>query len=133
MGKTIGMIGLGQMGEPMAENLLKKFPLVVYDLNPKPMEALQQLGATAVKSPQAVCDQSEVILLSLPSAKEVESIMLGENGILNHQAVSGRVIIDLSTSRPALTQVIYAEAQKRVLISLTRPSPAGKKEPSREP
>lgn len=127
MDKILGIIGLGQMGQPMAENLLKKFPLVVCDLNPKPMEELQRLGATAVQSPQAVTDKSDVILLSLPSAKEVEAVMLGKNGILNQPDVADLVIIDLSTSRPGLTQIIYAEAQKRRAHFLDAPVTGGKK------
>ena len=127
MEKISGMIGLGQMGEPMAENLLKKFSLVVYDLNPKPVEALKRLGATSAKSPQAVAEKADVILLSLPSAKEVEAVMLGKDGILNQPDIAGRVIIDLSTSRPGLTRIIYAEAQKRGAHFLDAPVTGGKK------
>ena len=127
MQKTIGMIGLGNMGKPMAENLLKRFPVVVYDLDPEPVASLEKLGAATAKSPQAVAETAGRILLSLPSATEVEAVMLGDTGVLSHPDVAGRVILDLTTSRPELTRKIFAEAKKRGAHFLDAPVTGGKK------
>jgi len=127
MEKTVGIIGLGNMGKPMAENLLKTFSVVVYDLNSAAAGSLQRLGAELAKSPRAMAAAADAILLSLPSAKEVEAVMLGNEGVLSHPEVAGRVIIDLSTSRPALTRKIYAEAKKLGAHFLDAPVTGGKK------
>ena len=62
MDKKIGFIGLGNMGEHMAVNIIKAgFDLTVYDVRPEPMQRLQQLGAKVAHSPQEVGEKCDII------------------------------------------------------------------------
>ena len=96
----VGFIGLGNMGNPMAANLLKaQYNLTVYDIRREMGQPLEATGARWGSSPKNVAAQSDVVLTSLPGPKEVEAVVLGENGIfagLN----SGCAYIDLSTNSP---------------------------------
>ena len=68
MAVKVGFIGVGNMGNPMAGNILKQsFPMIVFDLNPKAMENLVQAGATKAGSAGEVVDNSEIVLTSLPA------------------------------------------------------------------
>ena len=97
----VGLIGLGAMGLSMGKNLLKnKFHLTVYDVRDEPIRVLEKLGAEAAKSPIQVGATSKVVLLSLPSSKEVEDVVLGERGLI-HNMSEGGIIIDASTIDPA--------------------------------
>ena len=103
---NVGFIGLGNMGNPMAANLLKaQYNLTIYDLRREMGQPLEEVGATWGASPKNVAAQSDVVLTSLPGPKEVEAVVLGENGIfagLN----SGGTYIDLSTNSPIMLQRI---------------------------
>ena len=68
MALSVGFIGVGNMGNPMAGNVLKaSFPMLVFDLNPKAMENLIEAGARRARSAQEVVEGSEVVLTSLPA------------------------------------------------------------------
>jgi 4-hydroxybutyrate dehydrogenase/sulfolactaldehyde 3-reductase len=70
---TIGFIGLGRMGRPMASNLARKgFQLVVHDVNPEPVRALEKLGARRANGAAGVAQASEIVITMLPSSIEVE-------------------------------------------------------------
>lgn len=70
--KTVGFVGIGIMGSRMCRNLLKAgFPLVVCDVDPKAVQALEKEGATSAPTPAEVAKQVEVLLLSLPNSPEV--------------------------------------------------------------
>ena len=78
----VGFIGLGNMGNPMAANLLKaQYNLTVYDLRREMGQPLEAAGARWGSSPKNVAAQSDVVLTSLPGPKEVEAVVLGENGV----------------------------------------------------
>ncbi len=96
----VGFIGLGNMGNPMAANLLKaRYNLTVYDIRREMGHPLEAAGARWAISPKSVAAQSDVVLTSLPGPQEVEAVVLGETGVfagLN----SGCAYIDLSTNSP---------------------------------
>ena len=93
----VGFIGLGEMGRRMAINVAKnKFPLQVYDVRSQMIEKLVKNGAVAGKNPADVGRNNDCILLSLPGTEEVESVIFGENGIVNGLS-SGGIVVDLST------------------------------------
>ena len=82
--ERVGFIGLGNMGYPMAENMLATFGnLTVYNRSQKKAEILQMKGAKIAHSPMEVADSSHVIILSLPGPAEVEEIVAGPAGILS--------------------------------------------------
>lgn len=95
--KTIGFIGIGTMGKPMSLNLIKAgYPLVAYDINPRPLEELRGKGAVIGSSVKEVASQSDIIITMLPRSEDVEKVLLGEHGVLEG-VKSGAIVIDMST------------------------------------
>ncbi|BEV72695.1 MULTISPECIES: 3-hydroxyisobutyrate dehydrogenase [unclassified Paludibacterium] len=100
----IAFIGLGNMGAPMAHNLLKAgHALQVFDLNPAALRALQAAGAQVVASPRAAVAGVECVITMLPAAAHVRSVLCGEEGVLSAVA-PGIPLIDCSTIDPASAQ-----------------------------
>jgi len=93
----IGFIGLGNMGGPMAINLVKAGHEVrVFDLSPDAIATLVEAGATAVNAVEDVCDNADFVVSMLPAGKHVKAIYTGENGLVNHLNKS-TLVIDCST------------------------------------
>jgi 3-hydroxyisobutyrate dehydrogenase-like beta-hydroxyacid dehydrogenase len=101
----VGFVGLGAMGEPMAANLIKKgFEVgVLQHRRADPVERLKAAGAKVQPAPKALAAAADVIVLSLPTSREVEAVMLGAEGIIAN-AKPGSVVIDCSTSDPPSTR-----------------------------
>lgn len=97
----IGFIGLGNMGAPMAHNLLKAgHQLSVFDLNAAAVENLVGAGALPVDSATAIAQgNAELIITMLPAAAHVKSVYLGENGLIASSR-AGVMLIDCSTIDP---------------------------------
>jgi 4-hydroxybutyrate dehydrogenase/sulfolactaldehyde 3-reductase len=109
--ETIGFIGLGVMGRPMASNLVRKgFPLVVFDVNPAPIGQLEALGARAAANCAAVADGSDVVITMLPNSADVEDVLLGSGGVLARLR-PGTAVMDMSTVDPLLTDRVAAAAE----------------------
>jgi len=110
----IGFIGLGQMGKPMALNLIKcGKQVIVNDIKPDAFAEFAELGAQATVKLQdiAACD---IIFLSLPDTKAVKRLLLGENGLLGSLR-KGQIVADLSTiNYTASTELAEALAEKGV-------------------
>ncbi len=101
---TIGFIGLGLMGRPMALNLRRRgFPLVVHNRSRGAVEALVSAGATAADSPADVARRATRIVLMLPDSPEVGTVLEGPAGVLG-AIQRGTVVIDSSTIAPAAAQ-----------------------------
>ena len=82
--ETIGFIGLGNMGAPMARRLLEAgHPLVVHDARPAAAEALRARGATWADSPVAVAAATRTVVTIVPSSREVRLVFEGERGLLS--------------------------------------------------
>ena len=93
----IGFIGLGNMGGPMAINLVKAGHEVrVFDLSPDAIATLVEAGATAVNVVEEVCENADFVVSMLPAGKHVKAIYTGENGLVNHLNKS-TLVIDCST------------------------------------
>src|ERR1700731_4364592 len=96
----IGFIGRGMMGSHMVANLQKAgHELVVHDVRRAAGESALARGARWAETPADAARQSELVMTSLPGPKEVEQVVLGENGVI-HGAQAGCVYIDPSTSPP---------------------------------
>jgi 2-hydroxy-3-oxopropionate reductase len=94
--RTIGFIGVGVMGNPIAKHLLAKgHELLVYDRSPAAMQAMVEAGAKGAASTRELCDRAAVVFTSLPSPAVFTEVMLGEAGIVHGKAV--KVVVDLST------------------------------------
>jgi 3-hydroxyisobutyrate dehydrogenase len=103
----IGFIGLGMMGSHMVANLLKAgHDLVIYDVRREAGEPALKRGARWAETPADTARQSEIVMTSLPGPKEVEQVVLGDNGVI-HGAQPGSFYVDLSTSSPTLIRRIH--------------------------
>jgi 3-hydroxyisobutyrate dehydrogenase len=106
----IGFIGLGNMGAPMARNLLEKgHSLQAFDLSEPALGALAQFGATACASPKAAATDVELVITMLPAAAHVRNVLTNEHGVLAGIA-PGVTIVDSSTIDPASAQAFAALA-----------------------
>src|SRR5713101_7950498 len=125
MALSVGFIGVGNMGNPMAGNILKApFPMTVFDTNPKAMENLVTAGAKRAGSAREVVDHSEIVLTSLPASPDVEAMYLGPGGLVE-SAKPGTILIDLSSVLPSTPKKIEPVAKKRGVHFLEAPSAAG--------
>lgn len=95
--KTIGFIGVGVMGEPMCRHLAVKSGarVLACDRDPAPLKRLSEHGARDATLDEV--SQADVVFMSLPSGEVVESVILGEGGLLA-RCQRGQVLVDLSTS-----------------------------------
>jgi 3-hydroxyisobutyrate dehydrogenase len=122
---TVGFIGLGNMGNPMAVNVLKAgFPMTVYDMNPQTMENLVADGANAAPSAREVAGRAEVVLTSLPGSPEVEDVYLSPGGLVE-SAKPGSVLVDLSSVLPSTPRKIEPRARARGVQYLEAPVSGG--------
>ena len=121
----IAFIGLGNMGGPMALNLLKAgHALRVFDLNrPAVAEAVSAGAVAAADAAEAVHD-AEVVVSMLPASRHVEGLYLGENGLLG-KIPAGALVIDCSTIAPASARKVAGAAGDRGLAMLDAPVSGG--------
>src|SRR5205807_10167750 len=83
MSTTIGFIGLGIMGKPMARNLMKAgYQLVDYNRSSGSMNELAAEGARTASNAREVAEQSDVVITTLPDSPQGQEVMTGENGVL---------------------------------------------------
>src|SRR5262249_11242633 len=121
----IGFIGLGNMGGPMALNLMKAgHTLVVHDVRRDAAKPHLDGGATWADSPQAAARGAELVLTSLPGPPEVEVVMLGANGII-HGVNPGTIVADLSTNSPTVMRRIAAAFKAKGVHVLDAPVSGG--------
>lgn len=108
----IGFIGLGNMGAPMARNLLKAgHRLTVFDLSQAAVAGLAEAGATPAASPAAVArTDAELVITMLPASAHVKGVYLGEDGLLAHVR-PGVLLIDSSTIDPLSAREVAAAAR----------------------
>jgi 3-hydroxyisobutyrate dehydrogenase len=121
----IGFIGLGNMGGPMALNLIKAgHTLIIHDVRRAAAAPHLERGARWADSPKAVARESELILTSLPGPKEVEAVALGPDGII-HGAVAGTIYADLSTGSPTVMRRLHAAFKDKGVHLLDAPVSGG--------
>jgi len=122
---TIGFIGLGIMGKPMARNLMKAgYPLVVHNRSRAAVDELSKEGAQAADSAQKVAARSELLITMLPDSPDVELVYAGENGVFAG-AKAGMLLIDMSSISPVVARKLAADAEKRGLDMLDAPVSGG--------
>jgi 3-hydroxyisobutyrate dehydrogenase len=125
MAISVGFIGVGNMGNPMAANVLKAgFPMTVFDVNPKAMENLVQAGARKAGSAREVVESSEVVLTSLPASPDVEATYLEPGGLVD-RAKPGTILVDLSSVLPSTPRKIEPRAKARGVHFLEAPVSGG--------
>lgn len=121
----IAFIGLGNMGGPMAANLLKAgHVLRVFDLVPAAIEAAVAAGASAAASAVEAVADAEVVISMLPASRHVEAFYLGSEGLLA-KIPAGTLVIDCSTIAPASARKVAEAAAARSLAMIDAPVSGG--------
>lgn len=123
--RTIGFIGLGVMGAPMAANLVKAgFDVVGHTRRAAGTDRLVAAGGRRAGSVAAATEGADVVITMLPDSPDVESVILGADGVLA-QATPGTLVIDMSTVRPQTAQEIFAAATAKGADALDAPVSGG--------
>jgi 3-hydroxyisobutyrate dehydrogenase len=123
--ETVGFIGLGNMGGPVAGHIQRAgFPMVVFDLRQEVTRPLRERGAKVVDSACELARQSDVIITALPIPKDVEQVSCGENGILEGIR-PGSVYVDISTSPPSLIRQLEPLFRAKGAFVLDAPVASG--------
>ncbi|KAG7500173.1 3-hydroxyisobutyrate dehydrogenase, mitochondrial-like [Solea senegalensis] len=121
----VGFIGLGNMGTPMAKNLLKNgYPVIATDVFPESCKELQDLNALVVDSPAEVAKKADRIITMLPSSPDVLKVYTGPNGILKN-VKKGTLLIDSSTIDPAVSRQMAVAAEKMGAVFMDAPVTGG--------
>ncbi|HVV60531.1 MAG TPA: 3-hydroxyisobutyrate dehydrogenase [Pseudolabrys sp.] len=121
----IGFIGLGNMGLPMAQNLIKAGHAIEgVDVNPASVAKLKEAGGTAVETAKIAAARADVVITMLPSGKEVRDVYLGPNGIIEN-ANEGTLLIDCSTIDVETARDVAAKAETKGLLMLDAPVSGG--------
>ncbi len=123
--ETIGFIGLGIMGSPMAQNLIKaRYTLVVYDIIKECVNEIASARAMAAASALEVAEKSNVVITMLPDSPDVEAVVFGNNGVLTGIR-PGSLFIDMSTIALATSKKVYNALQEKGVESLDAPVSGG--------
>ncbi|WP_277885660.1 NAD(P)-binding domain-containing protein, partial [Escherichia coli] len=110
---AIAFIGLGQMGSPMASNLLQQgHQLRVFDVNAEAVRHLVDKGATPAANPAQAAKDAEFIITMLPNGDLVRNVLFGENGVCEGLSTDA-LVIDMSTIHPLQTDKLIADMQAK--------------------
>ena len=121
----VGFIGLGNMGQPMAANILRAgHELTIHDTRRQTGRDLEAAGATWAENARIVAVRSEVVLSSLPDGEAVEDVVLGDDGVFAGLA-GGSTCVDTSTVAPAVMRRISALGAERGIRVLDAPVSGG--------
>jgi 3-hydroxyisobutyrate dehydrogenase-like beta-hydroxyacid dehydrogenase len=122
--ETLGFIGIGNMGQPMATRLLNAGKrLIIYDTDVAAMQTLIDLGATRATSPAAVGDAAQTVLLSLPTPRIVQAVTLDAQGLIEGSQV--KRIIDFSTIGPAMASTVAKALEAKEIAYVDAPVSGG--------
>jgi 3-hydroxyisobutyrate dehydrogenase len=125
MSTTIAFIGLGQMGLPMACNLQKAGYIVhAFDLSSQACSKARGLGLRVVAGAREAVEGASVVISMLPASRHVESLYLGDSGLLS-ALPTGTLVIDSSTIAPAAVHAVAKAAAARGVLMLDAPVSGG--------
>ncbi len=121
----IGFLGLGNMGLPMAQNLLKAGHQVEgVDVNPQAIEKLTAAGGVIAETVKIAASRADVLITMLPSGKEVRDVYFGGGGVLEN-ANAGTLLIDSSTIDVETARAVAKVADEKSLLMLDAPVSGG--------
>ena len=123
--QRIAFIGLGNMGAPMAKNMLKAgYPLTVFDIVASTVTALVEAGAKSAESIAAAVQDADVVITMLPASQHVEDAYLGAGKLLE-SARNGALLIDCSTINADVARKVAAVAKDKGFAMLDAPVSGG--------
>jgi 2-hydroxy-3-oxopropionate reductase len=124
---TIGFIGLGIMGKPMARNLLKAgFDVIVQNRHQEVTDELVAAGASAGGTPGEIAASCDVLITMLPDTPHVQEVLLGSEGVIEG-AHAGLIVIDMSTISPIVTRTLADQMAECGITLLDAPVSGGDK------
>jgi 2-hydroxy-3-oxopropionate reductase len=124
--RTIGWVGVGIMGEPMARNLMRAgFNIAVHSRTKQRAEALVSEGARWMNAPSDLARECDVIVSCVPDSPDVESVYLGPNGVRDGVR-PGMLCIDMSTVSPDVARRVADDLRGRGAAFLDAPVSGGK-------
>jgi 3-hydroxyisobutyrate dehydrogenase-like beta-hydroxyacid dehydrogenase len=122
--QSIGFIGVGRMGQPMASRLIAAgHPVIAYDIQGQALSAIANTGAATASSAQEVASRAEIVMTSLPVPAVVEEVVLGQGGIAAGSRV--KTFVDLSTTGPRVAKSIAAKLAERGITAIDAPVSGG--------
>jgi 3-hydroxyisobutyrate dehydrogenase-like beta-hydroxyacid dehydrogenase len=122
--QTLGFVGVGRMGGPMAMRLLDAgHSLVIYDTSQEALGPLAARGATVATSAADVASKAEVVFLSLPTPPIVQAVVTGEAGVLQGSML--KALVDLSTTGPSVAAVCAKAAAVKGVAWMDSPVSGG--------
>ena len=125
MAGAVGFVGLGNMGRPMALNLVKAgFPLVVHDIDPVKVEPLRARGAAVAESAERVAAATDRTICMVETTAQAESVIAGERGIIR-SAAPGHIVISMSTIDPFVARRLGEILAARGVAMLDAPVSGG--------
>jgi 3-hydroxyisobutyrate dehydrogenase-like beta-hydroxyacid dehydrogenase len=121
---TVGFIGLGQMGQPMAQRLVDDdHDVVVFDIRAECLEPFAEQGVRTADSAADIGDRADVVLISLPNPQAVAEVALGQDGLASGRRV--KTYVDLSTTGPTVARKVAAALTQRGIDALDAPVSGG--------
>jgi 3-hydroxyisobutyrate dehydrogenase-like beta-hydroxyacid dehydrogenase len=124
MTDTIGFIGLGNMGTPMATRLVDAgYKLVVHDTRDNVIGPFLERGAARAGSAEDVASRAEVVMVSLPTPDIVDKVVLGEGGVSGGSKV--KTVVDLSTTGPKKGAEVAAKLKEKGIVFVDSPVSGG--------
>jgi 2-hydroxy-3-oxopropionate reductase len=125
MSETVGFIGLGVMGRPMAGHIMAAgYRLIVHSRSPKPVEELVAAGATAADSPSDLARECDIVITMLPDTPDVELVIGGPAGIAEG-VTPGSIVIDMSSISPIAARRLAALVESKGAAMLDAPVSGG--------
>ena len=121
MGENIAFIGLGAMGGPMAQNIIRKGTKVsIYDIDKTKMDPIIEVGGTPGRNIKETIENADIIITMLPSTENVKSVMTDNDGVLSFVKPNA-IILDMSTIAPTGTDEIYKLCKENSLQFIDAP------------
>jgi 3-hydroxyisobutyrate dehydrogenase len=121
MKTTIGFIGVGEMGFPMAKRLIDAgYKLSIFDIAREPLASLLNAGAQIGGSPKEVAEKSEVVIVMVRTTMQAERVIGGDNGVLEG-IPRGSTILLMSTVDPFMVKKLERLAQEKAVYFLDAP------------
>ena len=123
--EKISFVGVGNMGGPLCERLLKKYKVEIFDLNSSNSKRMNKLGAITSSNLEGV-SKNKIIFLCLPTSQVVERILLGKNG-LSQYLEPNTFIIDMTTGEASISRKIKSILYKKSIHFIDAPVSGGPK------
>ncbi len=125
MDKSIGFLGIGVMGHSMCGHIMNAgYTCAIYNRTKSKAEDLMEQGAIWCSNPKEVAKKSDIIFTIVGFPKDVEEVYMGKEGVLAGVS-SGNIIVDMTTSEPALAERIYHTAKEKGVSSIDAPVSGG--------